>query len=423
MSGANRAGLALVAAALALGGPAQGFEWEGESAGLSLITHARTYSLVLYDAGADERAETLRGLGLSDLSAVPGTEQQSAAVVERFRFVLEGWVGDAVSFEAHYDLIPIFGQFDTVGLFTAAENTLRLWDFDRELHTDDDWSVGHGVDRLVVRYLAESFEVRVGRQALGFGGSRLFNAADLFAPLGPASIDSEFKGGLDGVQVIVPVSERHELTAIAIGHRDDFADGMYLLQWRGMFDGFDAGALAGTSYGRPTIALSLAGDLGGTGWYVDASARIDLDEPADTPARASAGLDDQLADGLRGVLEVHYSGAGASDPADYLEAQSSDAFATAEVYLLGEYYAGALLSYQVHPLVNIGASWLQSLTDGSALAGPNLAWDFAQEVSLGLGALIPVGERLSISPVGLPEVNSEFGLYPVIVFTDVRLAL
>ena len=126
---------------------------------------------------------------------------------------------------------------------------------------------------------------------------------------------------------------------------------------------------------------------------------------------------------MRGVIEVHYNGAGASDPEDYLEAQASPAFATGEVYLLGEYYAGALLSWQVHPLANIGLSWLQSLTDGSALAGPSLAWDFAQEVSLGLGALVPVGERMTIGSFGLPEVNSEFGLYPVIVFTDVRLAL
>lgn len=385
---------------------ADAFELQGERAGLDAITHARTYTLLVFEP-----------------DPLPGADEDQAAVVERFRIVLDAWAGDAWSASVHYDLIPIFGSFATEGLLTAAENPLRRWDLDPALHTDDDWTLNHNLDRAVIRFLHPAFEVRVGRQAIGFGQARLFNAADLFAALGPASIDSEFKGGIDGVHVIAPLNEFHEIGLVAVAHNDDLKRGLLLARWQGAFDGFDAAALAGMTYAAPTVGLSVAGDLGGAGWYVDGSARFDLDAFEDSPLRVTAGLDYHFQTGIRLMGELHYNGAGADDPDDFLALRETAPYANGEVYLLGELYAGALASFELHPLVNLSVSWLQSLTDGSALVGPGLGWDFAQEVSLGLGALVPVGERLSVGEGFVPDVGSEFGLYPVLVFTDVRLAL
>lgn len=406
------------ALACLMASPAAAQDWQGEAAGLSLVTHARTYTLLLYDQGADDRRATLEGLGV-DPAAVPGTDAERAVVVERFRLVADAWAGERWSLEAAYELLPIFGALDTTGLFTAADNPLRLVDFDRALHDGDDWTVTHQLDRLVLRYLHPRFEVRVGRQAIGFGGARLYNAVDIFAPLGPATIDSEFKAGIDAARVIAPLGERHELSLTAVINGDDPADGLYLAQWRGVFDAFDLGALAGSSDRRPTAALTAAGDVGGTGWYVEASGRFELD---DAPlVRATAGLDHYFEAGVRLLAELHYNGAGADAPDDYLDTQTERPYATGEVYLLGRYYAGALVSYELHPLVQIGVSWLQNIGDGSALVSPTVAYDFAEEVSVGLGALIPIGERLALGDFATPEVESEFGLYPLVAFTDVRL--
>lgn len=417
--------MASVMASLALPSLAHAIEWRGDTAELTLITHARTYTLLLHDAGADDRRQVLRDLGLPDaaIDLLPGTEAEQAAVVERFRLVLDGRVGERWSASVHYDLLPIFGTFATEGFFTAVDNPLRLWDFDRALHTDDDWSLSHGIDRLVLHYTTEAFEVRLGRQAIGFGGARLFNAADLFAPLGPASIDSEFKGGIDAVQVLAPLGEAHEIGLVAVGNRDAMADGLLLARWRGMFDGFDLGVMAGSTYRQPTLAAEIAGDLGGSGWYAEASARLDVDALDDSIARATVGIDHHFPAGIRLMGELHYNSPGSLDPADALTLQASEPYATGEVYLLGELYAGALAAFELHPLVTLNLSWLQNLGDGSALAGPSIAWDFAQEVSLGAGALLPIGERLRLQATGLPEVGSEFGLYPLVVYTDVRLAL
>lgn len=414
-----------VIAGLCLSTPAHAIDWEGEDAAASLITHARTYTLLLYDRGADARRRVLVDLGLPEpaIAAVPGTEAEQAAVVERFRFVLDARVGERWSAAVHYDLLPIFGTFQTEGFFTAVRNPLRLWDLDRALHTDDDWTVSHAIDRAVIHYTAPAFEVRLGRQAIGFGGARLFNAADLFAPLGPASIDSEFKGGVDAVQLIAPLGELHEVALIAVGNTEAMAEGLYLARWRGMFDGFDLGLMAGATYARPTLALEAAGDLGGLGWYIEASARVDPDGDDHSALRATAGLDHHFPIGLRLIGELHYNSPGSLDPQAALTVQQRQPYTAGEVYLLGELYAGLLASYELHPLATLNLSWLQNLGDGSALAGPAIAWDFAQEVSLGAGALIPLGDRMTLGPGGLPTVHSEFGLYPTVVYTDLRLAL
>lgn len=434
MNAGRAGGLAALAACLA-SGPAAALEFTGENAGIEAITHARTYTLLIFDQGAEARREVAREalapLGI-DPETVPLTDPEQAAVVERFRIAVDAWVGEAWSASVQYDLIPIFGQFATEGLLTGAANPLRRWDLDPVLHADGDgdWTLNHNLDRVVLRYLNPAFEVRIGRQAIGFGQARLFNAADLFAALGPASIDSEFKGGIDGAHVIVPLNEFHEVGFIAVVHNDDLKKGMLLARWQGAFDGFDTAVMAGMTYAKPTVALSMAGDLGGAGWYLDASARFDLDDFAESPIRATAGLDYHFEAGIRLMGELHYNGAGAGDPDDYLALQQTAPYATGEVYLLGEYYAGALASFEVHPLVNIGVSWLQSLTDGSALVGPTVGWDFAQEVTLGAGALVPIGERITLVPTEgptfppvEPEVASEFGMYPLLIFTDLRLAL
>ena len=354
---------------------------------------------------------------------MPGTNAEQGAVVERFRFALDLWAGEAWSASVHYDLLPIFGRLDTAGLVTAVSNPLRRWDLERTVHDGGDWRLEHGLDRAVVRAFHGGVELRIGRQAMGFGGARLFDAADLFAPLGPASIDSEFKAGVDGIHLIAPLGERHAWGLIGVIHREDWTDGLLLARWKGVFDGFDAGALLGMTYGAPTAALALAGDIGGLGAYLDVSGRLSLDGAGETVVRATAGVDHYLPAGVRLVGELHYNGAGTGEPTDYPATAASPIVTRGEVFLLGELYVGGRVAYEAHPLLLMSLTWLQSLSDGSALAGPALSWDFAEEVTLSAGALVPIGERLRFGPGLTPEVGSEFGLYPLAIFTDLRLAL
>ena len=378
---------------------------DGE-AGFELVGHARTYSLFT-DAGA-------------------GAEDIQSLISQRVRPALEVWTPWGLSLEAAYDIVPVTGGSGSLaaGLAVGQNVPMRWVDFDRVAYTPDSggWVLQHNLDRLAVTYGGVWGEVRVGRQAIGFGSSRLFPAADLFAPFGPASIDTEFKRGADAARVTVPIGEFHEVEAFVVADGTDASEWTYMGKWRGSFTGvLDAAVLAGMSYGRPTLALDLTGDVFGATWYLEGSTRVDLDELSDTSLRGTLGLSYQFPFELMATVEGHYNGRGGDEPyADQIFDPSLER-RVGEVFLLGRWYAGAALSYPILPLLSASLAYQQNLTDASGLITAALGYDFSEEVSVGLGALATFGEEPEVNALGIPELKSEFGAFPTIGFVDLRL--
>ena len=398
---------------LGLDGPVE--EDEQGPVQTTLIVHARTYSLFTAQ----------RGAALPDGST--GEVQDAALIVERVRPQLqlkwEGW-GSA---ELAYDLLPIVGPLgaQASGFAVQIGNPLRIADLDATLYAGDGsaWALRQNLDRVVVRLRKPGFEVRVGRQAVGHGSARIMPSADLFSPFGPATIDTQFRRGIDGVRVTVPFGEDQEVEAYAFANGTDWAKGAYMARWRASLpELLDISALAGSSYGRPTVALDLTGTALGAAWYAEGSLRADLSRWDETRAlRATAGAEYKLPFGLTTTLEVHYNGLGGEPPFTALFNPVALERQVGEVYFLGTWYAALALGYQFHPLGSLSLAHIQSITDGSALTTVSLGWDFAQEVTIGGGLLLPWGARPSVDAAGIVSPGSEFGSYPVVGFTDVRL--
>lgn len=53
---------------------------------------------------------------------------------------------------------------------------------------------------------------------------------------------------------------------------------------------------------------------------------------------------------------------------------------------------------------------------------PGLGLSIADEVTLGLGALLPIGPRPLVQLAGLSLPRSEFGAAPFLAYVDVRMA-
>jgi hypothetical protein len=53
---------------------------------------------------------------------------------------------------------------------------------------------------------------------------------------------------------------------------------------------------------------------------------------------------------------------------------------------------------------------------------PGAGLSVADEVTLGLGALVPLGERPLVQFAGVPLPRSEFGTSPVLGYLDLRVA-
>lgn len=386
--------------------PAAAQEDEPSWAHLEALVYARTYTMLGYSPASN-------GLPAQDL----------ALVVERVRAVGELSLGEYIFTELAWDILPLIGASTTLGaLATPTGSALRLVDFDGVLYapSNQQWLLRHNLDRLVVRIGSPRFQVNVGRQAINHGSARMFPASDLFAPFAPGTIDTEFKRGVDALRVTAPLDDTQELEAIAVANGTDAAHGLYLLRWRKSFEQLlDVSILAGSTYAQPTLAIDVAGDVLGASWYTEGSARLALKDDEQTSVRATAGLNYQLEMGLNVIVEGHYSSPGGAAPYAVQLARQARGDQR-EVIFLGPWYGGLSLGYTLTPLTQVSAGYIQNLTDGSGLLTVALGYDFAQEVTLGLGLLAPIGARPSLTASGV-RLGSEFGAYPLLAFSDLRL--
>ena len=364
-----------------------------------------------------------------------------ALSIQRVRPTLGvGW-GELVWFEAAYDLIPLVGASANVGSFAVqniGSSALRLVDIDPVLRSPDNgsWVLQHNLDRLNVRLGRPGLEVQIGRQAFNHGSARMFPSTDLFAPFGPGTIDTEFKRGIDGARLTFGLDENHELEVYVIAHEPDLvadldagaidlSEWMYLLRWRGIFpELFDLSLFAGMSYEQPTFGADISTSIAGAAVYAESSARIALEDEQDTSVQATLGVDYQWGFGLSTIAEVYYSSLGSEAPfVDALTAPSLPR-QVGELNYLGSWYAGLSASY-AWELLSAGVGYIQNLQDGSMLLTGSLGYDFAPNVAVGGGALVPIGSLAKIdpaSPLPFPEIESEFGLFPLLLFVDLRLA-
>lgn len=377
---------------------------EGETFELELGGSARLFPLItrMYDTPL-ENAHTI---GLS---------------VQRVRTELRvtGW--DVVTLEAAYDFVPTIGSFsDMTGfnLTVSDANLLRIDDIDAEIDSGDSIVIRQNLDRLNLQIALPFATAVIGRQAISHGPSRILVPTDVFGPFSPASLDNEYKVGIDALRVSVPVGGTVELQGFAVGHADDMAQGLYLMSGRAILPALDVGLMAGSTYETATVAVDVEGDAGGTGWYAEALMRFPEGETG--TIRTTAGIHYRFEYGLSTIFELHYSSLGADDPADYLTvATTTPEVLRGEMFLLGRFYGAANVSYEATPLITLNVLWIQSLIDGSALFGPSLSWDFDQNVAVGLGALIGVGERPDFTGV-VPELKTELGTAPALYFGEVR---
>ncbi|MEY3011748.1 MAG: hypothetical protein RIT45_483 [Pseudomonadota bacterium] len=374
--------------------------------------------------------------------------------VARLRPVLELGHGDTLRFEAAWDVLPVIGSGVIVQqLAVAPPNRLRWRDFDQTGYDGAGFDLQHNLDRLMLRWTVAGADIRIGRQAIGFGGARLLPTADLFGPFGPGSIATEFKRGVDALRITRPFGDRWELEAFAVLHRrpigDEAADtglrdGLYLLRALVRVpELLDASVLAGVSYRLPTLGWALNGDVLGAGWYVEGSARWDADAAGELGSpdgklqlRATAGLDRQWENKLRTLVEVSYQSTGSNG--DGSDNAGADAFGiggvaagllgassrlpvrVGEAFLMGQLHAAAVISREFWDLHNAQVAAIWNLRDGSGLLMPGVGLSLSDDVSLGVGALISVGKRPTRALLGQPVPRSELGSGPMVGYLDLR---
>ena len=325
---------------------------------------------------------------------------------------------------------------------TAPEAVPLTWTPD----TGSSVSVQGRFDRLVLGASVPHVELALGRQAVSFGTGVFFAPMDLVNPFHPATIDTEYKPGVDALRVDAFAGVSSQLTVTAAWAGDaplvgedaeevDLEGAVLAAAGRTTVGVTDLLAFAGLVHAEPVFGLGSASSIGPVG--VHGEATLTLPEGDEDPfVRAVAGADWRPTGTTTLMAEGYVQTFGATDPDGYLEVAESERFTRGEIWQMGRSYAALTVMQEVTPLVYANVGGVVNVEDPSALAITGVSWSVADNATLTGGGYFGLGPRpdvveldLTIDPatftptLGLPtdeelaaSVNSEFGLYPAFAY-------
>jgi len=374
-----------------------------------------------------------------EIAGVPETEDQpwQDLAQNKVRLRLQSDSRPAVHLEAAYELLPSVEEAQVAVLpnlaLAAVSSPYRFEDLRPNLipaphHRQGSFTLGQNLDRALVSLSSKIGSFTLGRQAVSFGAAHVVSPTDIIANYAFNNLDTEYRPGVDAARIKVPLGQMGlaDLGAI-FGH--DFA-------WR------RSAAFAhvtfpvkGNSFGLTAIdfkdnllaGASLTRALAGAGFWLEGAytwAKL-FNHPLSEQdyVRASIGADYNFRwrNGLYVFLEYHYNGASAGEPHEYLTQIQEVAYQEGGVYLLGSHYLAPGLSLQVTPLLTLSASGLVNLLDRSFYILPSLEYNFSENAYLALGADLASGPEARLEGAQGVVPRSEFGLYPSLYFTSIRL--
>ncbi|MCO4747357.1 MAG: hypothetical protein KC912_21335 [Proteobacteria bacterium] len=297
------------------------------------------------------------------------------------------------------------------------------------------------VDRLVLSAKLPHVDVALGRQPISFGTGYFFTPMDLVNPFHPATIDTEYKPGVDALRIdaYAGVSSKMTLAVayagddVLIGEEadtdDDIVEDLVLAASGQATVGVsDILGFAGLVHGEPVFGLGTISAIGPIGVHAEATLTLPKDD--DVFVRGVAGADWRPGQTTTLMGEFYVQSFGAIEPADYLDITSNPRFLRGELWQMGRYYAALSVSQEITSLIMGNVAVIGNLTDPSGLVVAGLSWSVADNAALGAGAYIGAGKKPELVDLSLDmssgtpsiamptddvlaeSVQSEFGLYP-----------
>jgi hypothetical protein len=284
-------------------------------------------------------------------------------------------------------------------------------------------------DRLWFRLSRPGLDLTVGRQPISFGSGTFFTPLDLVNPFTPATIDTEYKPGLDGARLDVYRGVSGQVTAAVVWTGEPVGSGSdtnlranltVAAFGQGTVGSTDLGAFLGLVHGDAVAGLTARGSLGPVGVHADGTVTA---PPGDEPwfTRIVVGADGRPTGWLTLSGELYYQSSGKANPDEYLTVLAGPRYVRGELWLAGRVYGGVAAQVQVTPLLTAGVASFVNLEDPSAMIAPTLSWSVAEDADVVVGGYAGWGSRPTVpaNPPGF-GVRSEFGLYPAVVFVQAR---
>lgn len=318
---------------------------------------------------------------------------------------------------------------------------------------DSTFGWDHEIDRLFFAFTLPKVDITVGRQAVGWGMSRLWSPLDVFAPLTATDIDREERRGIDALRLTFPFSATSLMeVVVAAGTRvDDEGDhvpswdesavawmlrwNIWSIEWMLMAGKLGPDTVVGGAINGQIQGVAVRGEI--TATTVDRRRQYDgdrllgvTDEGDETNVRATVGVEFGTSFDLTGVVEYHYNGFGELRTGNYFtlvsDEQLAGRMARGLVSGMAQHYLGAVLAWQPLPMLSVSLIYIQNLQDGSLILGPAVEYIVSDAVRLSLSGFIPIGrdpewQSSDTDPIPTIRAHSEFGLSPQLYVLQLRV--
>ncbi|MEN6475699.1 MAG: hypothetical protein ABFD81_16915 [Syntrophaceae bacterium] len=296
----------------------------------------------------------------------------------------------------------------------ASDEPYRYLRMRRIFSDTEDYEALAGLDQASLKLYADPFEIAVGRQPIGLANNFIFTPNDLFYPFGATAVDREFRPGVDSLRLNLKTGALSGLSIISVmgydrDERPDWDRSAALVSGVANLSGTAVSFLGGKADGRHLAGLGLSAEALGLGWRLEGNYSRPTTYTQDPYVQISLGFDKRWASSLHLVVEYYYHENGRRDPEDYLS-RLSDPLLIMDPYF-GRHYLGLTLMGEASPLFTVETVAIVNLDDGSAVFGPAVIYNAADEIEFILSAELPYGKRTDVGLTG-PDIGSEYGLYP-----------
>jgi len=330
---------------------------------------------------------------------------------------------------------PVFGR-------GAADRRYRALDATWDWNEDGKNTASLFLDRCNVELTFPKGDLTAGRQAITFGKAYFWNPLDIFLPFDPRQFDRDYKAGVDGLRVDIPLGSFTGINLIGVAGRELDSSGKFTddgtlnASWYGAavlgrgfttLRGWDLAIQGGKIYGGYQLGGGLVGEIG----PVEARAEASYFWARDSDSLPLPLQGDLVEDSFTGVVgfghrfvntftvEIEYFYNGAGDSNDLNAALLR--FGTGSTLQLSEHLLGFLVSYEFLPIITGQIITLYSLDNPSTQVQPILTWAPSDNTEVLVGASVNSGERPKTRPSGEVQLRSEFGTFPDFYFIQFKL--
>jgi len=277
----------------------------------------------------------------------------------------------------------------------------NLWDLEQPWVSGTRTLSGQRLDRLWGGYSGRHAVVRVGRQALTWGGGQVFHPMDLIDPFAPTTTDTEYKPGADMLYGQWLFDDGSDIQAVTLPRRDPASRdlqggrGVSALYWHHAGFPLQANLLLAHDHGDTVLGANLTGSAGGASWSASLIPTLERN------GRTRLSLDANISDGFRlwnrdatGFVEYYRNGFGVGGSGYTLAGLPADLRSRldrGQLFNTGIDYLAAGGTLALTPLWQLKPAWIFNVQDGSSLAMFKATDSLAQNTDLVLGLQQPFG--------------------------------